>query len=151
MLGGGRGEECSAESLCCHTACGVRGAGGVEARGGGEECVDTRLIWDILCADWSCHPAPLVNMRLALLCMAAIFGGFAFCVACALMPACSRFSCFVGIFLQYDLYTTSYSPDGRVFQVEYAAKAVETSGTAVVNENYSTTCTSLRIDTPELN
>lgn len=33
--------------------------------------------------------------------------------------------------LQYDLYTTSYSPDGRVFQVEYAAKAVETSGTAV--------------------
>ena len=33
--------------------------------------------------------------------------------------------------LQYDLYTTSYSPDGRVFQVEYAAKAVESSGTAV--------------------
>jgi 20S proteasome subunit alpha 7 len=32
---------------------------------------------------------------------------------------------------QYDLYTTSYSPDGRVFQVEYAAKAVESSGTAV--------------------
>jgi len=31
----------------------------------------------------------------------------------------------------YDLYTTSYSPDGRVFQVEYAAKAVESSGTAV--------------------
>ena len=36
-----------------------------------------------------------------------------------------------GLPLQYDLYTTSYSPDGRVFQVEYAAKAVETSGTAV--------------------
>eukprot|EP00960_Hanusia_phi_P071312 767523-Hanusia_phi.AAC.7 len=31
----------------------------------------------------------------------------------------------------YDLYTTSYSPDGRVFQVEYAGKAVESSGTAV--------------------
>jgi hypothetical protein len=29
---------------------------------------------------------------------------------------------------QYDLYTTSYSPDGRVFQVEYANKAVESSG-----------------------
>mmetsp|Transcript_22193 Transcript_22193/g.55636 ORF Transcript_22193/g.55636 Transcript_22193/m.55636 type:complete len:250 (+) Transcript_22193:41-790(+) len=31
----------------------------------------------------------------------------------------------------YDLYTTSYSPDGRVFQVEYANKAVEASGTAI--------------------
>lgn len=31
-------------------------------------------------------------------------------------------------FVQYDLYTTSYSPDGRVFQVEYANKAVEASG-----------------------
>jgi 20S proteasome subunit alpha 7 len=31
----------------------------------------------------------------------------------------------------YDLYTTSYSPDGRVFQVEYANKAVESSGTAL--------------------
>jgi hypothetical protein len=39
---------------------------------------------------------------------------------------------FVVTSVQYDLYTTSYSPDGRVFQVEYAAKAVETSGTAVV-------------------
>ena len=29
---------------------------------------------------------------------------------------------------QYDLYSTSYSPDGRVFQVEYAGKAVESSG-----------------------
>ena len=28
----------------------------------------------------------------------------------------------------YDLSSTSYSPDGRVFQVEYAAKAVENSG-----------------------
>lgn len=31
----------------------------------------------------------------------------------------------------YDLYTSVFSPDGRVFQVEYALKAVENSGTAV--------------------
>ena len=31
----------------------------------------------------------------------------------------------------YDQSTTTYSPDGRVFQVEYAAKAVEGSSTAV--------------------
>jgi len=31
----------------------------------------------------------------------------------------------------YDLYATTFSPDGRVFQVEYAAKAVENSGTAI--------------------
>jgi len=31
----------------------------------------------------------------------------------------------------YDLSATTYSPDGRVFQVEYAAKAVENSGTAI--------------------
>mmetsp|Transcript_51339 Transcript_51339/g.142081 ORF Transcript_51339/g.142081 Transcript_51339/m.142081 type:complete len:260 (-) Transcript_51339:145-924(-) len=31
----------------------------------------------------------------------------------------------------YDQSTTTYSPDGRMFQVEYAAKAVEASGTAV--------------------
>jgi 20S proteasome subunit alpha 7 len=31
----------------------------------------------------------------------------------------------------YDLSATTYSPDGRVFQVEYAAKAVENSGTAL--------------------
>ena len=32
------------------------------------------------------------------------------------------------IHLQYDLSATTYSPDGRVFQVEYADKAVENSG-----------------------
>merc|ERR1712183_345049 len=31
----------------------------------------------------------------------------------------------------YDLYTSQFSPDGRVFQVEYAHKAVENSGTAI--------------------
>jgi 20S proteasome subunit alpha 7 len=31
----------------------------------------------------------------------------------------------------YDLSVTTFSPDGRVFQVEYAAKAVEKSGTAI--------------------
>jgi 20S proteasome subunit alpha 7 len=33
--------------------------------------------------------------------------------------------------MQYDLSSTSYSPDGKIFQVEYATKAVENSGTAV--------------------
>uniref|UniRef100_A0A7S1P746 Proteasome alpha-type subunits domain-containing protein n=1 Tax=Vitrella brassicaformis TaxID=1169539 RepID=A0A7S1P746_9ALVE len=31
----------------------------------------------------------------------------------------------------YDLSVGTYSPDGRVFQVEYAAKAVDNSGTAI--------------------
>lgn len=31
----------------------------------------------------------------------------------------------------YDVSVTTFSPDGRVFQVEYAGKAVENSGTAV--------------------
>lgn len=32
------------------------------------------------------------------------------------------------LFTQYDLSSSTYSPDGRIFQVEYAAKAVEASG-----------------------
>jgi len=31
----------------------------------------------------------------------------------------------------YDLSVTTYSPDGRLYQIEYAGKAVENSGTAV--------------------
>ncbi|GAA5868328.1 hypothetical protein JCM1840_005639 [Sporobolomyces johnsonii] len=31
----------------------------------------------------------------------------------------------------YDLSTSTYSPDGRIFQVEYAGKAVENSGTVI--------------------
>ncbi|KAG1035647.1 hypothetical protein G6F55_013557 [Rhizopus delemar] len=31
----------------------------------------------------------------------------------------------------YDLSVSTYSPDGRVFQVEYANKAVDNSGTAI--------------------
>ena len=32
---------------------------------------------------------------------------------------------------KYDLSAAQFSPDGRIFQVEYANKAVEASGTAV--------------------
>lgn len=34
-------------------------------------------------------------------------------------------------FFQYDLSASQFSPDGRVFQVEYASKAVENSGTVI--------------------
>ena len=33
-----------------------------------------------------------------------------------------------GIGTGYDLSTTSYSPDGKVFQVDYACKAVDNGG-----------------------
>jgi len=36
-----------------------------------------------------------------------------------------------GIGTGYDLSCTSYSPDGKVFQIEYASKAVDNSGTSV--------------------
>jgi 20S proteasome subunit alpha 7 len=32
---------------------------------------------------------------------------------------------------QYDLSASTYSPDGRIFQIEYALKAVENSGTCI--------------------
>jgi 20S proteasome subunit alpha 7 len=32
---------------------------------------------------------------------------------------------------KYDLSASTYSPDGRIFQVEYALKAVENSGTCI--------------------
>lgn len=35
--------------------------------------------------------------------------------------------------LQYDLSASTFSPDGRVFQVEYAMKAVENSRSAAPN------------------
>ena len=31
----------------------------------------------------------------------------------------------------YDLSSSTFSPDGRIFQVEYAGKAVENAGTAI--------------------
>lgn len=34
-------------------------------------------------------------------------------------------------YFQYDLSASQFSPDGRVFQVEYAQKASEISGTAI--------------------
>ena len=37
----------------------------------------------------------------------------------------------VSLNLQYDLSASQFSPDGRVFQVEYAQKAVENSGLAI--------------------
>lgn len=40
------------------------------------------------------------------------------------------FCCFFFCY-QYDLSASQFSPDGRVFQVEYANKAVEGSGTVV--------------------
>jgi len=36
-----------------------------------------------------------------------------------------------GIGTGYDLYPTTFSPEGRLFQIEYAGKAADTSGTAV--------------------
>jgi len=36
-----------------------------------------------------------------------------------------------GIGTGYDLSASTYSPDGRIFQVEYAGKAVDNSGTAI--------------------
>jgi len=36
-----------------------------------------------------------------------------------------------GIGTGYDLSTTTYSPDGKVFQIEYAQKAVDNAGTAI--------------------
>jgi hypothetical protein len=42
----------------------------------------------------------------------------------------SNLWCF-GLCVQYDLSASQFSPDGRVFQVEYAQKAVENSGLAI--------------------
>uniref|UniRef100_A0A7C9CN83 Proteasome alpha-type subunits domain-containing protein n=1 Tax=Opuntia streptacantha TaxID=393608 RepID=A0A7C9CN83_OPUST len=37
----------------------------------------------------------------------------------------------------YDLSVTTFSPDGRVFQIEYAAKAVDNSGSASSSRSLS--------------
>lgn len=44
---------------------------------------------------------------------------------------CDVFLLMNAIVFQYDLSASQFSPDGRVFQVEYANKAVEASGTIV--------------------
>lgn len=33
--------------------------------------------------------------------------------------------------MQYDLSASQFSPDGRVFQIDYAGKAIEQSGTVI--------------------
>lgn len=35
------------------------------------------------------------------------------------------------MYFQYDLSASQFSPDGRVFQIEYAGKSIENSGTAI--------------------
>lgn len=35
------------------------------------------------------------------------------------------------IYFQYDLSASQFSPDGRVFQIDYAGKAIEQSGTLI--------------------
>lgn len=42
--------------------------------------------------------------------------------------------------LQYDLSASTFSPDGRVFQVEYAMKAVENSRSAALTHTPSPAC-----------
>jgi Proteasome subunit A N-terminal signature len=55
-----------------------------------------------------------------------------FSTSCILGNYCACFdviSLFILSFcVQYDLSASQFSPDGRVFQVEYAQKAVENSG-----------------------
>lgn len=46
-------------------------------------------------------------------------------------PAALFNSIMASIGTGYDLSSTTFSPDGRVFQIEYAAKAVENSGTCL--------------------
>ncbi len=41
--------------------------------------------------------------------------------------------------IQYDLSAAQFSPDGRVFQIEYAGKAVDNSGYAARNYNLAIT------------
>lgn len=41
---------------------------------------------------------------------------------------------------QYDLSASTYSPEGRIFQVEYAGKAVEKSGYVRLRCSLSAAC-----------
>lgn len=41
------------------------------------------------------------------------------------------FSFFGSCIQQYDLSASQFSPDGRVFQIDYAGKAIEQSGTLI--------------------
>lgn len=43
----------------------------------------------------------------------------------------------------YDLSVTTFSPDGRVFQIEYAAKAVDNSGYSCSSPSFNLASTSL--------
>ncbi len=42
-----------------------------------------------------------------------------------------------GYCAQYDLSTSTFSPDGRVFQTDYAQKAVDNSGRVTLCHYYS--------------
>ena len=43
------------------------------------------------------------------------------------LDICTKINC-NAVDWQYDLSVTTFSPDGRVFQIEYATKAVDNSG-----------------------
>ena len=44
-----------------------------------------------------------------------------------MLNICTKINC-KAVDWQYDLSVTTFSPDGRVFQIEYATKAVDNSG-----------------------
>ena len=44
------------------------------------------------------------------------------------LPCCATLTLVTGSCAQYDLSTSTFSPDGRVFQTDYAQKAVDNSG-----------------------
>ena len=46
------------------------------------------------------------------------------------LRCCASLSLLINCCAQYDLSTSTFSPDGRVFQTDYAQKAVDNSGCA---------------------